>query len=463
MLRPVRFLQCFLLLSVITVSVRGNENIESLFKERVRSVVAVSFIVQHETEREPVKVIGVYLDEEGHAILLDYAIPGWLPPDRLRDFKVRQLGSSGEGYPAIYLGQDNVTGFHFIKITSEEGRKAFTPVRSYEVGDVRIGQPLWGIGVMGEAWDYLPYFLGGRLSVVVPLPWDAGFSDTPVATPGSLVFDYEGRLVGWASRPGTEERLIYMDGERFSVGLQSVRESNGFMMAAPFLHYAKRIPEKPVGVELPWLGIAGILPLDKDVAAFMGLENQGALVVSDVIKESPAEVGGLRSKDIIVAVDGVPLSKFRPDHVLIREFERILQERKPGDKLKLDVIRDDQPLTLELTFGRQPTSLKEAARSYFPRLGFTAREYTLYDGVSQRELRAQGKGVFAEFVKPNSPVNTADLQFGDWIQEIDGQVIENYDQAVKLLEVIEKDTSRNEAVMLIRRGNETKVLRIKLR
>lgn len=431
-----------------------------LFDERVKSVVAVRFFIQHEVDREPAFAIGLVFDDEGRVVLLDSAMPSWLPPDRFRDFRVTLPGEDREGDRAEYLGQDFLTGYHFIQI--EEGtRDQFTPITRFGEAAPRRGAFLWGIGIMGDTWAFQPYFLGGRLSAVEPLPWLVGFTDTAVASPGSAVFDVSGAFVGWAGRPVTQEKIILMHGDRLNIGLQDGRESTMFLTAAEFFDQIKRVPTRKTGDPRPWLGVTGMQPLDREASLYLGLEEKGAVVVSDVILGSPAAAAGLRTRDIVVAVDGEPLPKLKPDFVIPRYFELTIMEKKIGDTLTLTVIRGDQEIDLEATLIQQPTPLKEARREHFSDLGLTIREFTLFDGISRRLLRTQDEGAIVDFVKPNSPLNAAGLTPGDWIKELDGRPISDYDGAAAAFAALEEDTGKTDFVLLVSRGNETKVLRVK--
>jgi len=50
----------------------------------------------------------------------------------------------------------------------------------------------------------------------------------------------------------------------------------------------------------------------------------------------------------------------------------------------------------------------------------------------------------------------------DWIKEIDGSSVDSFTEVVKKLTSIENDLKRKEFVMLVSRGAETAVLRVKL-
>ena len=72
-------------------------------------------------------------------------------------------------------------------------------------------------------------------------------------------------------------------------------------------------------------------------------------------------------------------------------------------------------------------------------------------------------GAIAHFVKPSSPAAIAGLRQEDWIKEIDGGEVKTFAAATAKLAEIERDLARSEFVMLVSRGGETAVLRVKLK
>ena len=75
---------------------------------------------------------------------------------------------------------------------------------------------------------------------------------------------------------------------------------------------------------------------------------------------------------------------------------------------------------------------------------------------------AESGGVIVHFVKPSSPAATAGLRPDDWIKEIDGTEVKSYAAAVVKLSAIESDKFRTECVLLVSRGGDTSILRVKL-
>lgn len=438
------------------------DSIDVLFRARVNSVVAVEYFIQREVERQPTDTAGLVLDDDGVIIMLGNAVPLWLPPIQFKDFKIYLPGEGGDGYDAEYLGHDYLNGWHYIRVV-EEARSRLTPITYFESTMPVIGDSLWGIGIMGKDFYFVPYLLDGRLSQLQKLPLTMGFSQTPLSVPGGPVFDSKGRFVGWANNSLTHERVIYMPTDKFKVRLHNPRESESFLLADDFFKNADRIPTRQVGDPLPWIGVAGVQAVDREVARFIGLQDRGAVIISTVLDDSPASDAGLQEKDIVVAIDGDALPKFHPDVVVKAYFDRQIMLRNPGDSLTLSVIRGQEQSAIELTIGTHPKPYNQAQRHYFSDLGFTIREFVLGDTITRQLPRDEMTGVIVSFVNHNSSVNRAGLMIGDWIKEIDGNEFKDYESAIKLLKSIVSDDEREDYVLLISRGNETSVLRVGLR
>ncbi len=406
--------------------------------------------------------MGLCVDSEGLVVLLDNSVPGWLPHEQFKDFRVHLVGEGGEGYEAIYLGRDYLNGWHYLRV-AEELWDRLVPVSQYSETSPGIGTAVWGIGMMGKDFDFQPYLLNGRLAMTQQLPLKVGFSEALLGIPGGPVFDWEGNFAGWIGAPLTREKILSMGSDQYNVGVRSVRESGVFLFAEDFLKNVGNVPESPDSGPWPWVGIAGMQPIDREVAGFLGLRDQGAVVISTVLENAPAEKGGLKSKDIVLGIDGDKLPKFRPEGIVQRYLERQVLLHSPGETIRFNVMRGDENIEVEIEVGNHPKPLNLAERQYLADLGLTVREFVVVDAIRRQVPHENSAGVIAAFVKPNSPVNTAGLREGDWIKAIDGREIEHYEEAIALLSTIETDELRNDFVMLIDRNRETSVLRVKLK
>lgn len=451
-----------LLLPCAALAVFG-ASLPELFTERLKSVVAVEFFIQSEIERQPVTVLGTVIDGQGTIIVPAAAILPGVSPDQLKDFRVYRPGST-EAAPADYLGQDALTGWHFFRV-AEKLRAELVPITKYAAitTDPAMSEELWGIGLRNKDEDFLPYFLSSRVATVMKLPQKTAILGTDVAGPGLPVFAQDGRFAGLAQTAFGQNFLLFSRNQHGNpILLVNVEESSVVLLADEVLPHLGRIPRAVTGRPIPWLGVYGLQPMDPEVAKMLQLENKSGVVLSDIMAGSPAAVAGLQERDIVLALDGQPLPRLKPDRVVVGFFGQEVLRRRPGDQVTLAILRGSERRDIPVKLGDEPKLVREADRHYFERLGLTVREFLYSDGIMHRSKPDERVGVIVHFVKPGSQVATAGLRPDDWVREIDGDVITTYAQAVARLHMIEADKNRPEFVLLISRGSETSVLRMKL-
>ena len=444
--------------------VRAAVDLPALWSERTKAVVAVEYVTETEVDRRPTVTMGTVVDAQGTVILPPGAIDPRAALWQLKEFRV-YLPGDANGAPGEYLGQDAFTGWHFVR-ADPTLRARMVPVAQFAGTKKPAGLAdfVWGIGLRGKDEDFAPYLLQSHVALVQALPQRTGIAQQEVAAPGLPVFDRDGGFAGLALASFGQTFLQFSRGARSSaVMLVNVEESSAFLLAEEVLPHLGRVPKQPNGRPLAWLGAYGLEPMDREVAKFLKLSTQSGAVVSEVLEGSPAEKAGLRARDIVLAVDRQPLPQLKPDSVVVRYLEREIDRRSPGDSLAMSVLRGAERLELEVVLGEQPKLVREAERKFFDRLGVTVREFVYGDAVERRARTADSAGVVVHFVKPSSPVAVAGLRFDDWIKEIDGAEVKTFAAAVQRLAEIDRDGNRPEFVLLVGRGGETAVLRVKLK
>ena len=76
--------------------------------------------------------------------------------------------------------------------------------------------------------------------------------------------------------------------------------------------------------------------------------SEGVLINRNLVQDTPAYKAGLNQGDIILAVDGTELKD-------ADQFQEILNSKRPGDKLQLEIKRYGEELTKEITLSEDPT------------------------------------------------------------------------------------------------------------
>jgi serine protease Do len=96
--------------------------------------------------------------------------------------------------------------------------------------------------------------------------------------------------------------------------------------------------------------------LDPDLAkAFNVKESHGALV-GDVTPGAPGDKAGLKSGDVITAIDGKKVEG--PDDLTMDVISHA-----PGSKVTLDIVRNGQPTTATVTLGQRPGGIEWAKQN----------------------------------------------------------------------------------------------------
>jgi serine protease Do len=169
---------------------------------------------------------------------------------------------------------------------------------------------------------------------------------------GGPLMDVEGNMIGI-------DTFIYTK--------SGGNEGIGFAIPSGIVRYAYeqirqygRVPRRTIG--------AGLQSLTPDLSQALGIASEGGVIVSDVYADSTAERAGLKIRDVIVSVDGIPV-----DNVAF--FALSLYMRNAAGPAKMQILRGDQKLDLNVPVyepKNEPARLSELSdpsKDLIPRLG----------------------------------------------------------------------------------------------
>ena len=159
------------------------------------------------------------------------------------------------------------------------------------------------------------------------------------------------------------------------------------------------LPAHPAlaGEQWGWLGVR-IRDLTEqeteDLSKRLGIVEGYGVLIAQVMKDTPAEVAGMRDGDLVVAVDGRPI-------VETRALQRLVGATPAGRELVLVVLREQDRRELRVRVGRMPAEAvadRVAAEfGFFVRDGLEERAGTAPEprvavvaGVAERSSAARG-------------------------------------------------------------------------
>lgn len=97
----------------------------------------------------------------------------------------------------------------------------------------------------------------------------------------------------------------------------------------------------------PWIGVGEIAPNSPGLAGYLGLGTDQGVVMVQPTPGGPLAKAGLRSRDVIVQIDGVKVSG-------VDQFRDQLLKHKIGDAIALVVQRGAQQFSVQVIAGRVP-------------------------------------------------------------------------------------------------------------
>jgi len=146
------------------------------------------------------------------------------------------------------------------------------------------------------------------------------------------------------------------------------------------------------------------------LAGSFGVKEREGVLVAEVMKGSPAEAAGLRAGDVVIELSGATIKE-------VPDLQRRIAAVKPGQTMKLTVIREKKPVTVSVKIGEMPADeplLAEApARDEW---GLTVEALT-GDAALRLNLPVS-RGLLVIDVQAGSPADKAGLRRGDVILEI---------------------------------------------
>jgi len=348
-------------------------------------------------------------------------------------------------YTARIIGRDETSDLAVLKI---EGRN-LPFVKWGDSTKARVGD--WVIAIGN------PYGLGGTVTAGIISALHRGITgvgayDRYIQTDAAInmgnsggpMFDLNGNVIGINSA------LISPTGASVGIGLAIPAEA-----AKPVIDALMRGQRPSRG----YLG-ASLQPVDEDLAPSLGIPKDSGEIVRSLVPGAPGALAGLQQGDVIVKVNGQPVT---PDATV----SYLIANSSVGSRIPLEIIRGGRRATVTVTVAQRPT---EEALAKLSGGGSTADGNTATTpqapqralGLSLTPLtpelaRAAGlpptaRGVIITAVDPNANAAEQGLQRGDLIVSVNNQPVTSPGQVVAAVDAARK-AGRSSVLLLVQRGS----------
>ena len=176
----------------------------------------------------------------------------------------------------------------------------------------------------------------------------------------------------------------------------------------------------------------------------LNLKRPGGVYIDATLAGSPAELGGLRRGDVILAIDDHPVE--RPNQI-----QSLIYNKDPGDIIFLKLLRSDGQLNLEVTLGeREEDQLLARGQERISQLGITvqaltkdiAQEIGFTDEIAaDLGFAKEEEAIVVLDVEPGGPAAAKGIRIRDVITEVDQQRITSVQQFTHFISGLEQGKS----------------------
>ena len=349
---------------------------------------------------------GIILSGEGYVL-----IPGVLKPDAVDRITVWVKDTE---YQAAVVKADEQLNMTIIKITPDE---KLVPLSFEKLTDLQVGSWCVCVRQSGEEMEFERFVTPGFCEGTVAARYRSfDVNDVFKKSNGAPVVAMNGSLAG-----------IVSGGDVLSITDLNEDLQDFFNDATGVTSPEEEARRKG------WLGIM-MQPVNKDYAKAHNLPRSG-LWVTHAVSDAPAAKAGIRTGDLIKALNGSPLRLSG-----VRAQSYFLQSLRPrvGKEFEITVVRNGREIACKGVFEKEPEDEKLRARD----IGVEVKSITEIDRFSANLFTSQG--VLVTDVEPGSAAATSStfrsglLRNNDVILEIDGKPTPDLDAFRKVLDEVRR-------------------------
>ena len=375
---------------------------------------------QVQTPKRTAAGSGVIISADGYIVTNNHVVDG-------ADELTVTLYENSKEYSARVIGSDKTTDLALIKI-DEKNLPAIAIANS---DNTKIGEWVLAVGN--------PLGLNNTVTAGI-VSAKARSMDNPGSVTSMIQTD---AAINQGNSGGA---LVNTRGELIGINamLASPTGSNiGYGFAIPTSIMNKVVDDiKQYGiVQRAMIGIRGgdvsnYVDAEKEKDHEVDLGTMEGIYIGEVTEDGAAEEAGLKKGDVITHIDGKKVSKFG-------ELQGIIAQKRPGDKVTINYLRDKKKMTVTLTLKNEQGNTKVVKNADMDVLGADFREVT----KSQKEQLEISYGL--EVIKVSGgKMKDAGVPKGFIILRVNDEPMHTFDDLQEAVKAA--NTSRDQ--MLVIRG-----------
>lgn len=316
----------------------------------------------------------------------------------------------GTDYSAKLIGTDARTDIAVLKAETKTNNFPF--VSFGNDNNVRIGD--WVVAVGN------PFGLGGTVT--------AGIISARGRDIGASVYDDFLQIDAAVNRGNSGGPTFNTQGEVVGINTAIYSPSGGSVgiaFAIPSLT-AKTVVEQLIAkgsVERGWLGVE-TQEITKEIAESINLANQNGVLVAQTLENSAAEKFGIKTGDIILAVNNDIVKN-------PRDFAKKIAYLKPKQKVALTILRNNKKEIINVILAAMPEANKESIIKNNKKSENPSIETQL--GLNLKKT-SKGNGLIITHVNSDSEAAYKGLSEGMVIKSVNNIIVNDITQFTKIVE-----------------------------
>ncbi len=415
----------------------SDDEVRALMEQLRRAMPQLSeedvreWIKNHRAQRmPPASASGIVLDTLGHVLTNFHVVAG------RTEFAVR-LHDERE-YAATLVGVDPKSDLAVLKVEAADLRPLkFADSDRVEVGDwvLAVGAPF---GLSQTVTHGIVSAIGRSHVQGVDIAYQDFIQTDAAINPGNSggpLLNLRGEIVGVST-------AIATNGDSYNAGIAfTIPANRARRVAREIIEHGR--------VVRGWLGVA-LGEVSESDARLLGAAQGRGVLIDTLYENTPAANAGLLVEDLIISVDGAPVSS-------IPRLRALIADTRPGAKVRMRIVRDRHERDVVVEVGTQPENMRGGSRAIegreIERLGLSVRTVT-------QDYRLPGRPEQGVVVvgTARGEANVADLARGEYVVEANGKAVASVADLTTLLDAVR---GRTVSLKVVDRQGEERTVTVK--